>query len=107
MLNTQELFIATLIAGGVTFITRAAPFIFLKNSKSNPSVIFLQNYIPPMTMVILVIYCIKDVSFTQMPFGFDVLAGIMTTAILHIFKNNPLISIFSGTAVYMFLIRLL
>lgn len=107
MYNLKELFIATIIAGAVTYLTRAVPFLFFRNKTDMPVLKFLQAYIPPMTMVIMVIYCIKDVSFTKIPFGIDVTLGILTTAVLHIKTNNPLISIFSGTAVYMALMRIL
>ncbi|MDR2104374.1 MAG: AzlD domain-containing protein [Deferribacteraceae bacterium] len=103
MLSLSQAAAAALICALVTFFTRAFPFIIYQNSWSeNPSIKFLQRYIPPMTMVILTVYCFKDVSLGAFAIPF---ISALFTAALHFLLKNPLISIFSGTTLYMVLIR--
>jgi branched-subunit amino acid transport protein AzlD len=42
-----------------------------------------------------------------MPYGIPALAGVAMSVLAHRWKHNALLSIFSGTAVYMILTRLL
>jgi branched-subunit amino acid transport protein AzlD len=107
MLNMTQVVIATCIAAAVTVFTRAAPFLFFKNRPPSPGITCMQRYIPPMTMTILVVYCLKDVGWRQIPHAVPAAAGVIVTAALHIWKRNPLISIFSGTALYMILMRVM
>jgi len=56
-------------------------------------------------MTILVFYSIKDVAWFTSPFGLPEIIGILLVVILHLWKRNPLISIFGGTIVYMILVQ--
>ena len=107
MVNVEQVIVGTVIAAAVTFFTRAAPFLFFSKNKPSPAIMYIQRYIPPMVMTILVIYCLKDIEWTAYPHGFPALLGVALTAILHLWKRNALLSIFSGTALYMFLMRAL
>jgi branched-subunit amino acid transport protein AzlD len=53
----------------------------------------------------LIIYCVKNVSLTKLPYGIPEVISIITVAFLHIWKRNNLISILGGTATYMILIQ--
>jgi len=57
-------------------------------------------------MAILLVYCFRSVDFTAFPYGIPALASLLATTLLHLWKSNALVSIFSGTALYMVLIRL-
>lgn len=101
----SRVFIAILIIAVVTFFTRVFPFIFF--SRRNPPKIldFVQQYIPPMVMVILVIYSLKDTSWASVPFGLPEIISLLFVTIIHLWKNNPLISIFGGTILYMIFVQ--
>ncbi len=92
----------------VTFLLRAAPFIIFGKSGNPPkSIKRLGELMPSMVMAVLVIYCLKDLHFEALS-GFlpAIIASIIVVA-LHVWKRNPLISIGFGTALYMFLIRVI
>jgi branched-subunit amino acid transport protein AzlD len=102
MLSLKEAFIAAVLCAVVTFLTRLFPFVLFRGVGENSRFKFVQRYIPPMTMVILVAYCFKDVDMAD--FGIPLFSAVFTAAV-HILLKNPLASIFSGTAIYMILIR--
>ena len=56
-------------------------------------------------MVILVIYSLKDTSWTSAPFGLPEIISLLFVTIIHLWKNNPLISIFGGTILYMIFVQ--
>jgi branched-subunit amino acid transport protein AzlD len=106
MLSISQALIATLIAAAVTFATRIIPFLFFSKRDPSPLIQYAQRYIPPMTMVILLLYCLKDIQWANVSNIATVFIPILITAALHIWRGNALISIFGGTALYMILIRL-
>jgi len=53
-----------------------------------------------------VVYCLKDVSFVSGSFGIPEALGCAAVALLHIWKRNTLLSIGSGTVLYMLLVQL-
>ncbi|MDR2401397.1 MAG: AzlD domain-containing protein [Deferribacteraceae bacterium] len=102
MLSLSSAFLAAALCAAATFFTRIFPFIIFRGSRENPRFKFVQRYIPPMTMVILVIYSFKDAELGNL--AIPAFSSLFTAG-LHTILKNPLVSIFSGTAVYMTLIR--
>ncbi|OHD14267.1 MAG: branched-chain amino acid transporter AzlD [Spirochaetes bacterium GWC1_27_15] len=105
MMNLTNVFISIIIMSVITFFTRAFPFIFFRKIKPPKILLFIEKYIPPMVMVILVLYCLKDVKWTNLPYGIPELISIALVCILHTWKKNPLLSIFGGTIFYMIIIQ--
>ena len=62
--------------------------------------------LPPAIIGMLVIYCLKDVSVRTAPFGLPELAEAACVIILQVWKRNSLVSILSGTVLYMVLVQL-
>lgn len=90
----------------VTAALRFLPFlIFGENRKTPPLVAYLGQVLPFAIMGMLVVYCLKDVSFATAPFGIPELAGCAVVAFLHIWKRNTLLSIGAGTLCYMLLVQ--
>ena len=90
----------------VTMATRFLPFLLFQDQKKTPPVItYLGHVLPFAIMGMLVVYCLKDVSFLRPPFGMPELIGCATVAALHVWKRNTLLSIGAGTVCYMLLIR--
>lgn len=58
-------------------------------------------------MMMLVVYCLKDVSFQTAGGFLPAFLGVAVTSVLHLWKRQMILSIASGTVVYMALIRLL
>ena len=91
----------------MTAATRFLPFlIFNEKRKTPPLVEYLGKVLPCAVMGMLVVYCLKDVSWTSTPFGLPELIGIAIVALLHIWKRNSLLSIGVGTVCYMLLVQL-
>ena len=92
----------------VTAALRFLPFwIFSENRKTPPMVSYLGQVLPFAIMGMLVVYCLKDVSFVSAPFGIPELIGCTVVTLLHIWKRNTLLNIGAGTLCYMLLVQFL
>ena len=89
-----------------TVLLRSLPF-FVFRKKTPRYVTYLGKVLPPAIIGMLVIYCLKDVSFSIHPFGIPELIAVACVAGMQICRRNSLISILTGTAVYMVLIRIM
>ena len=91
----------------VTMTTRFLPFlIFGEKRKTPPMIEYLGTVLPCAIMGMLVVYCLKDVSFLRSPFGLPELISCAAVAALHVWKRNSLLSIGGGTLCYMLLVQL-
>lgn len=91
----------------VTMSTRFLPFFIFGERRKTPALIlYLGKVLPCAIMGMLVVYCLKDVSFFTAPFGLPELIGILVVALLHLWKRNSLLSIGVGTVGYMLLVQL-
>ena len=89
----------------VTMALRFLPFLVFR--KQTPSYItYLGTVLPAAIIGMLVIYCLKDVSISAAPYGLPELAAVGCVVGLQIWRRSSILSILSGTAVYMALIRL-
>lgn len=89
-----------------TVITRFLPFLLFPSGKKTPKYItYLGTTLPYATIGLLVVYCLKGLTFTAYPFGLAELLSIGAITVLHCVKKNPLLSIGAGTALYMFLVQ--
>lgn len=91
----------------VTMALRVLPFlIFGENRKTPPLVSYLRQVLPYAIMGMLVVYCLKGVSLTAVPFGIPEAIGCAVVVTLHVWKRNTLLSIGAGTVLYMILVQL-
>ena len=98
--------VAAVVLGTMT--TRFLPFILFPEGRKTPAYIqYLGKVLPFAVIGLLVVYCLKDVSFLTAPFGIPELLVIAVTAALHLWKRNMLISIAGGTVIYMVLIQVI
>lgn len=94
------------VAAVVTAATRFLPFLIFGNGKKTPQIIvYLGKVLPYAIMGMLVVYCMKSVSFVKAPFGLPELIACAAVAVLHIWKRNTLLSIAVGTVGYMLLVQ--
>ena len=95
--------VAALVTAGLRFL----PFlIFGENRQTPPLITYLGQVLPFAIMGMLVVYCLKDVTLTAVPFGIPEAIGCAVVALLHIWKRNTLLSIGAGTVCYMLLVQL-
>ena len=102
-LSLNAALLATLVSALVIFITRLFPFALFSKREPPPLLRFIEKYIPPMIMAILLVYCLKDVDFAHRPFGLPQLVALAVTVISHLWKGNAMVSIFGGTIIFMVL----
>ena len=82
----------------ITFLLRSLPFLIFNRNKELPAVIHrLSKQLPMAIMILLVIYCARNVQFDAMSNWFPVCSGIVLTAMVHAKWKNVLISIAIGT----------
>ncbi len=88
----------------VTMAVRFLPFlIFRRNTPQY--IIYLGRVLPAAIIGMLVIYCLKDITLTAMPYGIPELIAAACTVLMQVWKRSSLLSILAGTAVYMILIQ--
>lgn len=106
VLPIQQLVLMIVVMGGITLLSRAFPFV-LFDRKGNPprAVLYIGKVLPPAVIAMLVVYSFKDVDFLSAPFGVNEIAAGLLVVILHGKFKNSLISVFGGTAFYMFLVQ--
>ena len=106
-MNNLHSILIIAVAAIVTATTRFTPFlIFGENRRIPPIVEYLGKVLPYAIMGMLVIYCLKGVSFAAFPFGIPEMIGCLVVILLHIWKRNTLLSIGAGTVCYMLLVQL-
>ena len=88
-----------------TFIVRVLPFVALRKLRDNRYINDIGRNLPPTIMLLLVIYCMKDVNFSRAPFGGPELVSIGLVVIMHLWKRNALLSIGAGTTLFIILTR--
>lgn len=107
MTQTAVQSVITLLAiAVVTFVLRALPFMLFRGSKPVPPFIsYLGKVLPFAVIGMLVVYCLKDVSFISETYGLPELIAIVVIVILHKWKHNLLLSVGGGTVLYMLLVQ--
>jgi branched-subunit amino acid transport protein AzlD len=102
-----SLFIIILIAA-LTFGARLFPFaVFSRGGKTPRVVTYIGNILPPAVMIMLVVYCVKDVRLLSWPHGIPEFISIAVVALLYKFTKNNLIAMVGGTILYMVLIQVI
>ena len=96
--------IALCVAG--TMLTRFLPFLIFSSDRPTPAYVrYLGKALPCAVFGMLVVYCLKNVSFTSGSHGLPELIAIAVTVALHRWKEQMLLSVAGGTATYMLLVQ--
>jgi branched-subunit amino acid transport protein AzlD len=92
------------VTAAVTIALRFLPFLIFGENRKTPEIVaYLGKVLPFAIMGMLVVYCLKGVSFADAPFGIPELLSCALVAGLHVWKRNTLLSIAGGTVCYMLL----
>ncbi|MFE0699718.1 branched-chain amino acid transporter permease [Streptomyces sp. NPDC058872] len=102
MPDTTHAIAAVLVAAAVTWALRVLPFAALAPLRSSGTVQYLSTRMPAGVMIILIVYCLRDLSVTEVR-SLLPLAGLAVTVGLHLWRRNVLLSIAVGTAVHVLL----
>jgi len=105
MTDTLRMLVIIVVIALATFATRVLPFLCF-GSREPPAILStIEKNLPPMILLLLVIYCLKDVQWLGAPYGIPELFTIGVVAGLHFWKRNAMLSIFAGTGLYMALVQ--
>ena len=105
-LTAAEALASIAVMSAVPFLTRALPFLLFDRGEHPPKIVlYLGKVLPPAIIAMLIVYCMKGVTFST-PAGWvpTLLAGA-AAVLLHLWKGNDLISIFGATGLYMILVQ--
>ncbi len=90
----------------VTFLTRALPFLLFGRGGNPPRVVlYLGKYLPPAVIAMLIVYCLRGMSFHSAAGWAPMVIASAATAAVHIWKRNNMLSIVGGTILYMVLVQ--
>lgn len=91
----------------VTALLRFLPFLIFGSGRKTPRLLEkLGRILPYAIMAMLVVYCLKGVSFTAVSGFLPELIACIATGALFVWKRNTLLSILCGTVCYMLLVQL-
>ena len=91
----------------VTALIRFLPFAVWNGNRKTPRIIEkLGQVLPCAIMGMLVVYCLKGVSFQNTSGFLPELIACLVVGVLYVWKRNTLISIICGTVCYMALVQM-
>lgn len=90
----------------VTFLTRALPFLLFGRGGNPPRIIlYLGQYLPPAVIAMLIVYCLRNMSFSAPAGWAPAVIASVAVAVVHVWKRNNMLSIVGGTLLYMALVQ--
>ena len=96
------------VVGVITALLRAFPFLVFNGKRETPKIIEKLSKILPCAVIgMLVVYCLKDISFTSTEGYLPAAIASLVVGGLYVWTRNTLISIICGTISYMMLIQFL
>ena len=124
MLTPVQAIASIAVMAVVTFLTRFLPFLLFDRGAEPPKlVLYLGRVLPPAVIAMLIVYCLRNPALTVSPeltetmsawwaaivaffvgWAPQLISGAVVV-ILHVWKKNNLLSIFSGTILYMILVQ--
>lgn len=94
------------VMAAVTFLTRALPFILFDHGDHPPKVVlYLGRVLPPAIIAMLIVYCLKGITFATPAGWVPPLVAGGAAILLHLWKGNDLLSIFGATVLYMVMVQ--
>ena len=85
-----------------TMFLRFLPFIMF--SKGTPKV---GDVLPNAIIAMLVVYCLRNTDFTGLTRGIPEIVAVLSVVAVHKWRHNMILSILTGTVIYMILIRVM
>ena len=90
----------------VTILLRFLPFWVFKG-KTPRYISYLGEVLPSAIIGMLVVYCLKDVNIMSAPYGIPEAFAALIVVGLQLWKRNSLLSILSGTVIYMIMMHII
>ena len=90
-----------------TFVCRGAVLFLPKWVTTHPWMGRIGAGLPLQILFLLVLFSLKDSPWAQAPYGTPQLLGVAAVALLQLTIRRPLVSIVGGTALFMWMSRIL
>ena len=100
--------IIILVMGLITLATRWIPvFIFGRGDKKVPDyIMYLGKVVPYTAMGLLIVYCLKDISFAGASHGLPEIIALAIVVASYLLKKNTILSVVIGTVAYMVMVQM-
>ena len=107
-MTTAQIFITIAMGTAATMITRFLPFVVFSSRDQQPpeGVRYLGRVLPAAIFGMLIVYCLKSVTFFAGSRGIPEAIALLVTAGLHRWKHETLLSVAGGTLCYVLLVQL-
>lgn len=92
------------VLAAVNLVSRALPFWVFSRDAPKP-VVYLGRVLPAAVMAMLLVYCLRDMTFLAPPYGAAELIAVAVVVLLHKWRHSTMLSILAGTGVYMLLVQ--
>ncbi len=89
--TTRDLLLI-LVMAMVTFATRLLPFLLFDRGGAPKAVLYLGRVLPPAIMAMLIVYCLKGVSFATPAGWVPALLSCGAVVLLHLWKGGTICS---------------
>ncbi|MEA4969017.1 MAG: branched-chain amino acid transporter permease [Candidatus Pelethousia sp.] len=108
MNNALDTALVVAVVALITAFTRALPYLLFGGRQNLPAMVrYLGAALPASIMVILVVYCLRNIQPAAYPHGLPEIIASALVVGLQLWKKNALFSIGAGTVCYMLLLRLM
>lgn len=105
-MNDAYLWIMIAVIALVTAAIRSLPFLVFGGGRRTPAIIEkLSRVLPYAIMGMLVVYCLKDTSFSSLSGFMPATLACSVVILLYLWRRSTLVSIVSGTVCYMLLVQ--
>lgn len=92
------------VMAAVNALTRFLPFwVFSKGVPK--AVVYLGKVLPSAIMAMLVVYCLRNMTFLEAPYGAAEMIAVAVVVLIHKWRHSTMLSLVAGTAVYMLLVQ--
>ncbi|ART83018.1 branched-chain amino acid transport [Oceanisphaera profunda] len=100
-MSELDYLISALIMAAVTFGLRAFPFVARGFIAHHKRIQILGRRLPVAMMVLLTLYAMNVHNWSQPSDGYAQIIAVMVVAVLQLWRRQALLSILTGTLVYM------
>ena len=106
-MSEMKMWIAVGVIALVTAAIRFLPFVVFRGEADTPPLIEkLGRVLPYAIMGMLVVYCLKGITFSAVAGWAPSAIACVVTGVLYVWKRNTLLSILVGTICYMLLVQM-
>lgn len=88
----------------VNALSRCLPFWVFSKGVPKP-VVYLGKVLPSAIMAMLVVYCLRNMTFLEAPYGAAEVIAVIVVVLIHKWRHSTMLSLIGGTACYMLLVQ--